>query len=427
MLPELPQVSTAAFSPHVREQIDAAFAEARARPRDAAATGRLGMALHAHKQFDAARQCYLRASAMEPKRFEWKYYLGVVSQGTGAVDAFRAALKLRDDVAARIKLGEALLAAGDDSEARDVFRGIDHPVAWFGYARATGDASYYEKAVAAFPRYGAALFALAQAYQRAGRAADAQRLMAEYALSKTIVPPLEDPLMDAVEALNRGPERLLREAANLEAQGQLQPAIETELSALALDPKLVEAHVQLIALYGRAGKPAEAEQHYREAVALNPRSAAAHYNFGVFCYGAKRRDEARRAFEAALAIDPSHAEAHNNLGAILEEDGRLDAAAREFQKALDSRPDYSLARFHLGRIYANQSRWRDAIEQLRRAAESDDEGAATYTYALGATEARAGRREQAVATLNAARQKALARGQAPLAAAIERDLARLRP
>src|SRR4051794_39965670 len=61
-LPDLPQVSTASFSAPVRETIDAALVDARRHPLNAAAVGRLGMALHAHKQFDAARQCYVRAS-----------------------------------------------------------------------------------------------------------------------------------------------------------------------------------------------------------------------------------------------------------------------------------------------------------------------------------------------------------------------------
>ena len=64
------------------------------------------------------------------------------------------------------------------------------------------------------------MFALAQSYQRMGRTMDANRLMADYAKYKLVAPPVDDPLMDAVRALNRGPERLLGEAQELEAQGQ---------------------------------------------------------------------------------------------------------------------------------------------------------------------------------------------------------------
>jgi tetratricopeptide (TPR) repeat protein len=424
-LPPLPEISTAAFLPSVREVVDPALAAAKARPNDADAVGRLGMALHAHRQVEAARQCYRRAAALDPKKFEWRYYLGTVSEGRDAVDAFRAALQLRNDPLPRIKLGEALLTAGDDAAARDVLRGIDHPAALFAYGRATNDPAYYEKALAAFPQYGSAMFALAQSHQRAGRAAEARRLMTEYERYKTVAPPLADPLMDEVLALDRGPDRLLREAAALERQGDLPAAVARETAALALDPKLVQAHVDLISLHGRLGNAAEAAQHYREAIALDARSFDAHYNYGVFCYSSGRRAEAQDAFRKALEINPNHAEAHNNLGMILQEQGRLADAAREFEKAVEARPDLRLARFHLGRIYANQQRWTDAMAQLQRASEVDDDATPTYLYALGATQARAGLPAAARATLTAARAKAAARAQSTLVAAIEKDLARI--
>ena len=85
-LPGLPEVATASFSPAVRKVIEPALLDARKRPDDAAAVGRLGMALHAHKQFEAARQCYRRASLLDRKSFDWMYYLGVVAEGQAAIE-----------------------------------------------------------------------------------------------------------------------------------------------------------------------------------------------------------------------------------------------------------------------------------------------------------------------------------------------------
>jgi tetratricopeptide (TPR) repeat protein len=425
-LPPLPEVSTSSFLPAIRAEVDSAIAQAKGHPDDAAAVGHLGMVLHAYQQLDGARRCYQRAALLEPRNYKWAYYLGAVSEGRAAIEPLRAALRLNDSVPVRLKLGEALLAAGDLAAARDVYRGLIHPAGLFGYGRATNDPSFYEKALAAFPQYGAAMFALAQSYQRSGRAADAGRLMAEYEKYKLAAPPVDDPLMDAVRALNRGPQRLLGEAQQLEAQGQLEPAIDLELKALELDPRLTQAHVDLISLYGRIGDAAEAEKHYRQALELNPRSQDAFYNLGVFYYQADRRAEAQTAFRQTLAIDPNHAQARNNLGALLEEQGELAKAAAEFEKAVALDPNLRLARFHLGRIYANQRRWAPAIEQFRRAVEADDEATPAYLYALGATEARAGQPAAAVATLSSAREKALARGQSTLAASIERDLDKLK-
>jgi tetratricopeptide (TPR) repeat protein len=425
--PPLPDVSTTSFLPAIRQAVETAVADAKARPDSATAVGRLGMVLHAHQQLGSARLCYHRASLLDPNNADWKYYLGVVSEGPAAVQPLREALRLRDDLPTRLRLGEVLLSLGDYAAAREIFRGLDHPAALFGYGRATKDASYYEKALAAFPKYGAALFALAQHYQRTGRSADAERLMADYPRFKTTEPPLVDPSLDAVRALNKGPDKFLSQALILEAKGQLGGAVELQLRALELDPNLTQAHVNLISLYGRLGDPVQAEKHYRKAAALNANAAEAHYNFGVLCYQWKRRNEARTAFAHALAIDPGRADAHNNLGTMLEEDGKLDSAAEHFRRATELQPSFALARFHLGRIYANHRRYSEAIEQFKRAVESaEGESKPTYLYALGATQARAGDAASAAVNLTTGRERALSLGQTALAASISRDLERLK-
>jgi tetratricopeptide (TPR) repeat protein len=216
------------------------------------------------------------------------------------------------------------------------------------------------------------------------------------------------------------------EAKELAAAGRFGAAIALELKALELDPRLTQAHINLISLYGRLDNAAKAESHYRQALALNPNAYEAYYNFGVLCYRLGRRAEAQAAFAKTVAINPGYADAHNNLGALLQEQGRLNEAAQHFRKAIDLQPGLRLARFHLGRIYANQRRFPQAIEQFERAVAVDDEATPMYMYALGATRARAGDKSGAVATLAEARRKALAWGQAALAGSIERDLDRLR-
>jgi tetratricopeptide (TPR) repeat protein len=402
------------------------MADAKANPDNPDAVGRLGMVLDAHGQRAAAKACYQRAALLDPDRFDWHYYLGLVSDGPAASDALRTALRIRDYLPAKIKLGEALLASGDSEGAKQVLAGIEHPAAWFTYGHATGNPAYYEKAVEAFPQYGAAIFALAQHYQRTGRAADAARLMNDYERHKLTAPVVEDPLIDAVRALNRGSDRLLRQAALAESQGQLAVAVDLQHKALALEPNLVQAQINLISLYARLGDAANAEKHYRAAVALAPNSDEAHYNFGVFCYRSNRRAEAESAFSRAVEINPGHADAQNNLGVLLEQRGKLNEAADRFHKAIEVRPDFRLARFHLGRILANQGRYAEAIAQFESAAAVDDEATPTYLYALGAALARSGNSVRAAAVFAEARQKAAARGQGALASSIERDLAKLK-
>ena len=114
--PPLPEVSTASFLPAIRQSIEAAVADAKANPDNAAAVGRLGMVLHAHQQLVSARLCYRRASLLDARNAGWKYYLGVVNDGPAAVEPLRAALRLRDYLPAELKLDECRFIDWDDAE-----------------------------------------------------------------------------------------------------------------------------------------------------------------------------------------------------------------------------------------------------------------------------------------------------------------------
>ncbi|MCX6598349.1 MAG: tetratricopeptide repeat protein [Acidobacteria bacterium] len=413
-----------------------AQADAEAKPNDPAVIGRFGMVLHAHEQLAGAAACYQRALELEPARFDWPYLLARAAAASGdtsrAAAMFEQSLRLRpESIPARLGLGDAELTQGRNPEAARAFQAVldrdaKQPQALFGLGRATNQPANYEKALAIYPAYGAAIFAWAQHLQRSGQPERAQAYMAQYPKLKTSGPPLEDGLMEAVRDLNAGPSRLLRQAQSAEAQGQLAAAVQLQLQALQLDPKLAQAHVNLISLYARLNQPKNAEAAYRAAIALAPNSADAYYNYGVLSGMSGQPAEARRAFERSLAIDPGNADAHHNLGALLQESGQLAAAARQFEQAIALNPAAANSHFQLGRLQANQKRYAEALSHLEKAAQSDDQATPTYLYALGATQARAGNREGARASLRAAFQQANRWGQLQLANAIDQDLARLK-
>lgn len=211
-------------------------------------------------------------------------------------------------------------------------------------------------------------------------------------------------------------------------QAGVRDVIERALAAaraIAPDPKLARAWVNLISLYARLDQPEKAETAYRSAIKLEPMNAEAHYNFGVFCARAERFPEARMAFQAAVDIDPGNAEALDSHGAIIETTGDGDRAATLYRQALAAKPGLRLAHYHLGRILANQRRFPEAIGEFEKAIEPGDEQTPGYLYALGATHARAGSRAKAIKILKRAHDDAMRRQQLPLAAAIKRDLVKL--
>jgi tetratricopeptide (TPR) repeat protein len=67
--------------------------------------------------------------------------------------------------------------------------------------------------------------------------------------------------------------------------------------ALALDPKLAEAHLQLGNLYSDQGKYAESVPEYTQALDQNPDLADAHYRLGQAYVRTGEKDRAQQQFE----------------------------------------------------------------------------------------------------------------------------------
>ena len=88
--------------------------------------------------------------------------------------------------------------------------------------------------------------------------------------------------------------------------------------AIAADPALLNAHINLGLLLHRAGRLERAERVYRNAVAACGNDPTVLYNLGVLLEDLGRRDEAAQAYEAALREDPGMADCHYNLALLCE-------------------------------------------------------------------------------------------------------------
>ncbi|HEV2247186.1 MAG TPA: tetratricopeptide repeat protein, partial [Terriglobia bacterium] len=335
---------------------------------------------------------------------------------------------------ARLKLAESLLTSGDLREAGALYEAIikDNPrvaEAHYGLGRirtAKGDlpgaVDSYQKACELFQAYGAAHYALARAYRRLGDLRKSEEQLKLHDANPTLVPPIQDPLRDALRARDRGPASIVEQGIQLEEAGRIEDSIAAHLKALELDPGLALAHANLIILYGKTKQPEKAKEHYQAAIRLNPNLAEAHYNYGVLLMGQEELAGAEQAFRRALEANPSYSEAYNNLGVILERQGKLDEALQSFEKAVERKPDYRFAHFHIGRILANRKQYAEAIEHFKKILTPVDDYTPTYLYALAATYARAGDKQNALAYGRKARDSAAAHGQTQLRDHIERDL-----
>ncbi len=214
----------------------------------------------------------------------------------------------------------------------------------------------------------------------------------------------------------------LKRGAELEGQGKIAESIAAHEQALKIDAGLVQAHVNLISLYGRTNQFEKAALAFRKASEINPDIPELHFNFGVLMAGQQRMPEAAAAFQRCLQLNPHYAEAHFNYGAIIETDGKLDEAAAHFRKAIENKSAYTDAHFHLGRILVNQNKLTEAIEQFQKSLTPETETTSRNLYALGATYLRAGDKIKAIQTLREALKLAKVRNQIELANSLERDL-----
>jgi tetratricopeptide (TPR) repeat protein len=437
--PDPSPLSVDHFSPAVRGQIQEAYADTRAHPGDDTAFGRLGMILQTYGLLREAALCYRRAIRLAPSDFRWAYYLGRLEASQGHCDeatgTLSSALRGKPEyVPAQLQLANCQLASADWKEAGELYSAIakEHPEnaePYYGLGRVraarhdyVGAAEAYSKACALFPEFGAAHYALALSYRTLGRLSEAEEQLRLFERNKDGVPPANDPLLEEVRALNQSATYQVQIGMELEKQGRLEESVAAHEKALEIDPKLVQAHVNLIALYGRLGQFERSEEHYKAAVQLDPGSAESYYDYGVLLVGAEKYAQAEGAFRKTLEIDSLHGGAHTNLGFLLERAGRSPDAAAEYRKALESTPNSRQAHFNLGRVLVNQQKYADGIEELRKTLEPQDEDTPRYVYALGAALARSGDRQSALRYLHQAREGAEAHGQSALVASIDRDL-----
>src|SRR5215472_9300282 len=254
-LPDLPKLTVANFRPQIRDRVQKAYDDVNAKPKDPDANGRMGMLLQAFSQFESAEVCYRRARILDPKKFQWAYYLGLTQALDGkneeASGTLRDATNLDPQyLPARLKLAEVLLTLGRLDESRTICQSIakDDPqfapaYYWLGRVEsATGHVpaaiEQYGKACQLWPSFGTAHYALALAYQGTGATVEAQQHMAAYRKYKADGDPQpEDPQLEAVRSLDNTALAHLMKGVDLENAGQLDGAIAEHQEAVKQDPK----------------------------------------------------------------------------------------------------------------------------------------------------------------------------------------------
>jgi tetratricopeptide (TPR) repeat protein len=120
--------------------------------------------------------------------------------------------------------------------------------------------------------------------------------------------------LDAIEWFDR--------ATAFESRKEVRAAIQAYERAIAADPALVKARLNLGGLLHEAGRHMEAERVYRAAIEADGSEAVLYYNLGVLLEDMNRKSDAMDTYRAALRRDLDLADCHYNLALLCEEFGK---------------------------------------------------------------------------------------------------------
>jgi len=112
--------------------------------------------------------------------------------------------------------------------------------------------------------------------------------------------------------------------------------------------EMYRAHVGLGALAARAGRYAEATEHFQEAIEINPNGDWGYlYLGGVFMEADGDYNKAIANFQKAIDLGPLNEVARDYLGVAMLNQKNYKEAIRYFEEALKINPNYEDARSHL--------------------------------------------------------------------------------
>lgn len=118
-------------------------------------------------------------------------------------------------------------------------------------------------------------------------------------------------------ALPGNADELFNTAASLET-ADADAAIHAYEQAIAIDPCMLDARINLGRLLHERGRHAQAERAYREALGACGDDATLFFNLGVLLDDLGRTTDAIAAYERALSLDARLADCHYNLALLYE-------------------------------------------------------------------------------------------------------------
>jgi len=153
--------------------------------------------------------------------------------------------------------------------------------------------------------------------------------------------------------------------SQLEA-GDATKATDFFRQALALNPTLPEAQLNLANALLLANQSADAIAQAQRVLLVDPNSAAAHYVVGCAYLRLGKAEEALKALQQSHKIDPAVTALNFQLGLAHERLGHNDEALQQFQTVIEFEPEHPAAHYRFSQLLLRLGRQAEATEALKR-------------------------------------------------------------
>lgn len=136
--------------------------------------------------------------------------------------------------------------------------------------------------------------------------------------------------------------------------------------AIELNPKFIDAHIDLAEVYIQCMNPRLAEKHFKKVIKLDPYNYRTLYKLGyMYLNEMNRPKNAVAMFQKCLDINPIDSDAGISLGLSYMELHQYSDAIACFKDLLAENPADVVALFNLGNAYHDIEAYSDAVAQYK--------------------------------------------------------------
>jgi|GEM_PF-1192353 len=157
------------------------------------------------------------------------------------------------------------------------------------------------------------------------------------------------------------------EKKSTESEAELKTKIARLEKQRAADPKNYRVLFDLGNAYAAyPSKEEEAKDAFTKAIGLNPKYVEAMVNLGGLYSDQDQQKEAIEWFEKALALDPENCKARSNLGNAYYAEQRFADAMFEYRRAIEKDPSCCSAMYNIAVAFADAGLFRDAVNWWKK-------------------------------------------------------------